>query len=245
MNSRKEIFVGFFVALYQLEVVGLMTRAKWAHLLIKFFLHHTCICKHIMSIHLNLEHNADEVGVPNPYEAPAAFSKLHGRDTTNGIEKNFNNPLYQEGSISPTSPPLPPRPEHPYAMLEEVNGPYDQISNPPLPTEGSPNLKCEELSETPYLDPKGASTYAHIPGDFVPPENSLPTLDLPASEEALGPEMANPYDHIASNSANGVLPELSPAQDLSASAPKQDTETPYLDPVNAMNSSTSIYAHIS
>ena len=77
------------------------------------------------------------------------------------MEKNFDNPLYIEGSVSP---PLPPRPEHPYATLEGAADRYESIPTASL------DLKPEQKEESPYLNPvnpvnpmdSSTVVYAHI-----------------------------------------------------------------------------------
>ena len=98
-----------------------------------------------------------EEGVPNPYETPSHYLSTHNGGP-NGVEKNFDNPLYTEGSVSP---PLPPRIEHPYATLEGAQERYESISVSPT------DEKTSQKKENPYLDPvnpMNSSTvvYAHI-----------------------------------------------------------------------------------
>lgn len=77
----------------------------------------------------------------------------------NGLEKNFDNPLYIEGSVSP---PLPPRPDHPYATLEGASDRYESIPTTSL------DFKPEQKeAESPYLNPvnpmdSSTVVYAHI-----------------------------------------------------------------------------------
>lgn len=115
---------------------------------------------------------------PNPYETPSHFFGKWQRNghASNGIgERKFENPLYHEGTTSPVSPPLPPRPEHPYATLEDINSPYAQI---PEDLEHSLDDKPCPDTVSPYVDPLSVTNdpYDHI-GPRPPAGPSTPKAE--------------------------------------------------------------------
>ena len=92
--------------------------------------------------------------------------------------------------MSPTSPPLPPRPDHPYATLEDINNPYAHI---PEDLEHSLDDKPGPDTVSPYVDPLSVNL---DPYDHIGPQ---PTVGSTPKAENIYLDPVSPANHPSSD----------------------------------------------